>query len=89
MQDKKIKVEIESGQTIEVVVTEMKPQAIWILLGEGMNSVRCKLEPTRNELAYAGSVMGRELIYHRSVKEVQAEVQREQAPDERFKHLRR
>ena len=67
----RIKVVTESGQTIEVMVTSFKDDAIWILVGEGPHSSKCKLEPTRNGLAYAGSIMGREIIYEKSVKEVQ------------------
>lgn len=72
----KIKVEIESGKALEVTVTSIKADAIWILIGEGAHSSKCKLEPTRNELAYAGSIMGREIIYPRSVKEVREEIAR-------------
>ena len=61
--DEKIKVETESGQLIEVTVTSFHPDAIWILVGEGPHSSKCKLLPTGNGLAYAGSIMGRELIY--------------------------
>jgi hypothetical protein len=34
------------------------------------------LSPTRNGLAYAGSVMGRELVYERSREQVQADIER-------------
>lgn len=72
----RIKVQTESGQTLEVVVTSFKADAIWVLIGEGPHSSKCKLEPTRNGLAYAGSIMGREIIYQRSVKEVREEIAR-------------
>jgi len=72
----RIKVVTESGQALEVLVTSIKADAIWILLGEGPHSSRCKLEPTRNGLAYAGSIMGREIIYQRSVKDVREEIAR-------------
>ncbi len=68
--DEKIKVETESGQLIEVTVTSFHPDAIWILVGEGPHSSKCKLLPTGNGLAYAGSIMGRELIYPKTVKQV-------------------
>jgi hypothetical protein len=74
MVDEKIKVRTENGQELEVVVSSKKADAIWIVLGEGVHSVKCKLAPTRNGLAYAGSVMGREIIYACSVKQVQAEL---------------
>jgi len=72
----RIKVVTESGQTLEVMVTSFNADAIWVLLGEGPHSSKCKLEPTRNGLAYAGSIMGREIIYQRSVKEVREEIAR-------------
>jgi hypothetical protein len=76
MDIEKIKVETENDQTLEVVVTSMKADAIWIVLGEGLHNVKCKLTPTRNNLAYVGSLMGREILYHRSVKEVTADIAR-------------
>jgi hypothetical protein len=72
----KIKIETETGQTLDVVVTSFSAEAIWILIGEGTHSSKCKLEPTRNGLAFAGSVMGREIIYPRSVKDVREELAR-------------
>jgi hypothetical protein len=75
-ESEKIRVQAESGQNLDVVVTSMKADAIWILIGEGEHSSKCKLEPTRNGLAYAGSIMGREIIYDRSVKDVQKEIAR-------------
>lgn len=72
----RIKVVAESGQTLEVMVTSLKADAIWVLVGEGPHSSKCKLEPTRNGLAYAGSIMGREIIYQKSVKEVQEMIAR-------------
>lgn len=70
----KIKVVTESGQSLEVLVTSISAEAIWVLIGEGPHSSKCKLEPTRNGLAYAGSIMGREIIYQRSVKDVREEL---------------
>ncbi len=43
---KKINVVTESCQQIEVLVTSFKADAIWVLLGEGPLSSKCKLEPT-------------------------------------------
>ena len=77
MDNEKIKVQAESGQTLEVVVSRKTTDAIWIVLGEGIHNAKCKLTPTRNGLAFAGSVLGREIIYERSVKDVQAEIERE------------
>jgi len=45
-----------------------------VVLGEGIHSVKCELVPTRNGLAYAGSVMGREIVYERSRAQVQADL---------------
>jgi len=69
-----IKVKSESGKSIDVVVTEMTPQAIWIAIGEGIHNVKCKLVPTDNGRAYVGSVMGREVIYERSVEEIKKDL---------------
>lgn len=84
----KIKVVTESGQALDVIVTSFKADAIWILLGEGPHSSKCKLEPTPNGLAYAGSIMGREIIYERSVQDVQAEIARNSHKEDsrRWKH---
>ncbi len=71
----RINVITENDQVLEVDVTSYKADAIWILVGTGEHSVKCKLMPSRNELAYVGSVMGRELIYKRSVKQVRVDVQ--------------
>jgi hypothetical protein len=77
MDNEKISVKTEAGKTLEVVVVTKKTDAIWVVLGEGLNSVKCKLTPTNNGLAYAGSVMGREIIYEKSVKQVKADLDRE------------
>jgi hypothetical protein len=75
MQTEKIKVRItESGQVIEVVVYSKRPDMIEVVIGEGVHNVKCSLTPTRNGLAYAGSVRGRELVYERSRKDVEAEL---------------
>ncbi len=73
-ESKKINVVTKSGQQIEVLVTSFKADETWVLLGEGPHSSKCKLEPPRNGLAYAGSVMGREIIYQRSVQDVRQEL---------------
>ena len=74
MNNETIKVETEKGQTIEVVVTEKTPEAIWVAIGEGIHNVKCKLVPTHTGRAYVGSVMGREIIYERSVDEVKKDL---------------
>ena len=63
----------QSGQTMEVVVFSKRAHRIEVVLGEGVHSVKCELTPTRNGSAYAGSVLGREIVYERSREQVQAE----------------
>lgn len=74
MNTEKIKLRTESGQTMEVVVLSKHASGIQVVLGEGVHSVKCELAPTRNGLSYAGSVMGRELIYERSREQVQKDI---------------
>lgn len=74
MNTEKIKVRTENGQLMEVVVFSKRPNAIQVVIGEGIHNVKCELTPTRNGLAYAGSVMGRELVYERSREQVQADI---------------
>ena len=75
MHTEKITVRLtETGKTLEVVVFSRRPEVVEIVLGEGMQSMKCALTPTRNGLAYAGSIMGREIVYERSRAQVQADV---------------
>jgi len=74
MNPEKIKVKTETGQTLEVVVLSKRADRIQVVLGEGIHNVKCELVPTRNGLAYAGSVMGRELVYERSRAQVEADL---------------
>jgi len=76
MEIEKIKVRTEAGQLLEVVVLNKRADHIEIVLGQGEHSVKCTLSPTRNGLAYAGSVMGREIVYERSRDAVQADLDR-------------
>ena len=77
MNDEKITVRnTATGQTLEVVVFSKRADAIEVVLGEGIHSVRCRLTPTRNGLAYAGNVMGREIVYERGRAHVAAELER-------------
>jgi hypothetical protein len=76
MEIEKIKVRMENGQSLEVVVLNKRAEHIEVVLGEGVHSVKCSLSPTRNALAYAGSVMGREIVYERSKEQVQADLDR-------------
>ena len=71
MADKKIKVRItETGKTLDVVVFSKREGSIEVILGEGVHSTRCELKPTANGNAFAGSAMGREIVYERSVEDV-------------------
>jgi hypothetical protein len=74
--DERIKVRTENGQVLDLLVYDKRPDRIQVVLGEGIHSVRCDLTPTRNGLAYAGSVMGREIVYERSREQVQADIDR-------------
>ena len=66
----------ETKQTLEVVVFSKRADVIEVVIGEGINNVKASLTPTRNGLAYAGSVMGREIVYERSREQVQADIDR-------------
>lgn len=75
MNDEKITVvATESGNEMEVVVFSKRADLIQVVVGEGVHSVTCDLTPTNNGLAYAGSVMGRELVYKRSPEQVKADL---------------
>ncbi|HET9702367.1 MAG TPA: hypothetical protein VFP70_15745 [Burkholderiales bacterium] len=77
MNEERIRVKVtETGQYLEVAVLNKRAERIQVVLGQGINNVRCDLTPTRNGLAYAGSVMGREIVYERSRAQVQAELDR-------------
>ncbi|MEO8441463.1 MAG: hypothetical protein ABI547_03185 [Betaproteobacteria bacterium] len=77
MNIERIKVRVtETGQTMEVVVFNKRAVAIQVVLGEGVHSVKCELTPTRTGLAYAGSAMGREIVYERTREQVQADIDR-------------
>ena len=77
MNTEKIKVRVtETGQTMEVTVLEKRVEAIQVVLGSGVHSVKCELRPTRTRSAYAGSVRGREIVYERTPDEVKADIDR-------------
>ena len=77
MNDEKIKVRVtNTGQTMDVVVLSKRADRIEVVLGEGVHSVRCALTPTRTGQAYAGSVMGREIVYERGREQVQNDIDR-------------
>jgi len=86
MNDEKITVRVTStGQTLDVVVFNKRVEAIEVVLGQGIHSVRCTLSPTRNGLAYAGSAMGREIVYERARGDVKADLDRVSANQVNFK----
>ena len=74
MDAEKIRVNMENGNVMDVVVFSKRANLIEVVLGEGVHSVKCELKPTRNGSAFVGSVMGREIIYERSAVEVQADI---------------
>ena len=76
MNDEKIKLRTETGQLIEVVVLSKRPESIEVVIGEGIHNMKCQLAPTRNGLAYAGRIMGREVVYERSRDQVRADIER-------------
>ena len=76
MHTEKIKVRVtETRQTLDVVVFSKRADVIEVVIGEGIHNVKCSLTPTRNGLAYAGSVMGREIVYERSREQVRADIE--------------
>jgi hypothetical protein len=76
MNEERIKLRTEAGQLIDAVVLAKRAEFIEVVIGEGVHNVKCQLTPTRNGLAYAGKVMGREVIYERSREQVQADIDR-------------
>ena len=77
MINEKITVRVTStGQTLDVVVLSKRVDTIEVVLGEGVHNVRCQLHPTRNGMAYAGSAMGREIVYERGRAQVTADLER-------------
>lgn len=77
MNPEKIKVRnTDTGQVIEVVVFSKRAELIEVVLGEGVHNVKCQLTPTRNGMAYAGKIMGREIVYERSREQVQGDIDR-------------
>ena len=85
MHSEKLEVVTEAGKTLQVELLSRSTEAIWVVLGEGMHNVKCKLTPTNNGLAYAGSVMGREIVYRRSVKQVQGDIARLRLEQNRYR----
>ena len=77
MNDEKITVRVTTtGQTLDVVVLSKRADAIEVVLGEGIHSVRCRLTPTRTGAAHVGNAMGREIVYERGRDQVSADLER-------------
>ncbi len=77
MNIEKITVRVTStGQTMEVVVYSKRATGITVVLGEGVHNMKCELSPTRNGMAFAGTIAGREIVYERSQTQVQADIDR-------------
>ena len=75
MNNEKIKLKMENGQTIDVVVFSKRAEAIEVVIGEGIHNMKLVLTPTRNGMAYVGSIKGRELVYERSRDKVKANIE--------------
>ncbi len=76
MNPEKISVRTETGQNLEVVVLTKTANGIQVVIGEGVHNMKCDLAPTRNGMAYVGSIRGREVVYERSRAQVQADLDR-------------
>ncbi len=76
MNEQKIPVRVtETDKVMDVVVYSKRPEKIEVMLGEGVHSVKCELTPTPSGAAYAGSAMGREIVYERSREQVMADIE--------------
>ncbi|MDH5766372.1 MAG: hypothetical protein OEZ38_10200 [Gammaproteobacteria bacterium] len=76
MQNETIQVRsTDSGQLLEVLVYSKREDQIEVMVGEGVHSLKCQLFPTSNKLAYAGNIMGREIVYERSCEQVHEDLE--------------
>ena len=64
----------DTGQVLEVVVLSKRVEVIEVVIGSGVHSMKCELKPTRTRSAYAGSIMGREIVYERTPEQVKADI---------------
>ena len=78
MNSESIEVTTDSGQTMRVVVLRKREDSIQVVLGGGVNSMKCELVPTRAETAYVGSIRGREIVYARTRAQVREDLARSQ-----------
>ena len=75
MSDQKIEVRVtETDQVMPVTVFSKRADRIEVVLGEGVHSVKCELTLNASGNAYAGSAMGREIVYERSREEVEQDL---------------
>ena len=89
MHSEQIKVEVtETGQNMAVTVLRKHVNQIEVVVGQGTHSVKCQLTPTHNKLAYAGSVMGREIVYRRTPDQVQEDIDLANPANRQFKRTR-
>ncbi|VAW51371.1 hypothetical protein MNBD_GAMMA05-858 [hydrothermal vent metagenome] len=78
MNEQKIQVRVtETDQLMDVVVYSKRIDRIEVVLGSGVHSVKCELVPTLNGTAYAGSAMGREIVYECSSEQVKDDLELE------------
>lgn len=77
-----------SGDTTEVKVLRKRSELIQVVLGSGVHSVQCDLKPTRNGLGYAGTVMGREIVYECSPEDIRAQLERQDPRNRRSRPSR-
>ena len=64
----------DTGQVLEVVVLSRRVEVIEVVIGSGVHSMKCELKPTRTRSAYAGSIMGREIVYERTPEQVKGDI---------------
>jgi hypothetical protein len=62
----------DTGQVLEVVLLSKSVEVI--VIGSGVHTMKCELKPTRTRSAYAGSIMGREIVYERTPEQVKADI---------------
>lgn len=65
----------ENNQQLDVLVYSKSEHKIEVMVGEGIHSIKCDLTPTGNGLAFAGQVMGREIVYERSPQQVHDDIE--------------
>lgn len=82
METEKIELKTETGQVVEAVVLNKHADRIDVVIAQ---TVRCSLTPSRNQLAYVGTVRGREVTYDRSRAQVEAELAKRDHNRRRFR----